>query len=165
MKGAMKKSLSGFGVIVSKSLPRDSTFLKHYPGIYVTTEKDFGAHFTVLREALIRLHMVHIGKVHDESKETELFQYLAGDLFQNQIRAILASTGSMLAQLESEKASLYRSWKAREANIQKMNEASLTALFSVNVHAESALLTENEENERFIMHSYQDNGALMDEGA
>eukprot|EP01135_Chromosphaera_perkinsii_P006441 Nk52_evm4s503 gene=Nk52_evmTU4s503 len=141
MQDAMKKRRSGFGVIVSKSLPRDFTFLKHCPRIYVTTEKDFEAHFTVLREALIRLHMVHIGKVHDESKETELFQYLEGDLFQNQIRAILASTGLMLAQLESEKASF------------------------VNVHAESALLTENEENERFITHSYQDNGAQMDEGA
>jgi hypothetical protein len=83
-------------------------------GIWVCSLEEFKGSAALLRESLIRIHRAARREENKADKMTLLYDYLTGNEFQMQLRAIVDGFMKMQEELEKEKRSLMASWKRRQ---------------------------------------------------
>jgi hypothetical protein len=83
-------------------------------GIWVCSLEEFKGSASLLRESLIRIHTALQKEENKADKMTLLYNYLTGNEFQMQLRAIVDGFVRMQEELEKEKRSLMAAWKRRQ---------------------------------------------------
>jgi hypothetical protein len=86
-------------------------------GIWVCSLDEFKGSVSLLRESLIRVHKTVQREDNKSDKMSLLYNYMTGNEFSMQMKAIVAGFMKMQEELEKEKRSLMASWKRREKTI------------------------------------------------
>jgi hypothetical protein len=114
LKQDMLKAGADLGVLVSAVYPPGMRRMGFVDGIWVCSLEEFKGSAALLRESLIRIHQATQREENKADKMTLLYDYLTGNEFQMQLRAIVDGFVKMQEELEKEKRSLMASWKRRQ---------------------------------------------------
>jgi len=117
LKQDMLKVNADIGVLVSSVYPKDMDRMGFVDGIWVCSLDEFKGSVSLLRESLIRVHKTVQREDNKSDKMTLLYNYMTGNEFSMQMKAIVDGFMKMQEELEKEKRSLMASWKRREKTI------------------------------------------------
>jgi len=117
LKQDMLKVNADLGVLVSSVYPKDMDRMGFVDGIWVCSLDEFKGSVSLLRESLIRVHKTVQKEENKSDKMTLLYNYMTGNEFSMQMKAIVDGFMKMQEELEKEKRSLMASWKRREKTI------------------------------------------------
>jgi hypothetical protein len=117
LKQDMLKVNADIGVLVSSVYPKDMDRMGFLDGIWVCSLDEFKGSVSLLRESLIRVHMTVQREDNKSDKMSLLYNYMTGNEFSMQMKAIVDGFMKMQEELEKEKRSLMASWKRREKTI------------------------------------------------
>jgi hypothetical protein len=117
LKQDMLKVNADLGVLVTSVLPNGMERMGFVDGIWVCSLDEFKGSVSLLRESLIRVHKTVQKEENKSDKMTLLYNYMTGNEFSMQMKAIVDGFMKMQEELEKEKRSLMASWKRREKTI------------------------------------------------
>ena len=117
LKQDMLKVNADLGVLVTSVLPNGMERMGFVDGIWVCSLDEFKGSVSLLRESLIRVHKTVQREENKSDKMTLLYNYMTGNEFSMQMKAIVDGFIKMQEELEKEKRSLMASWKRREKTI------------------------------------------------
>ena len=117
LKQDMLKVNADLGVLVTSVLPNGMERMGFIDGIWVCSLDEFKGSVSLLRESLIRVHKTVQREENKSDKMTLLYNYMTGNEFSMQMKAIVDGFMKMQEELEKEKRSLMASWKRREKTI------------------------------------------------
>lgn len=93
-------------------------------GVWICSFEDFKILSNILRDNIINLHFVRSSNQNRDDKMNSLYNYLTSSEFSMCVEAIVESFTKMQSDLESEKRSLSRIWKAREKELEKVIQST-----------------------------------------
>ncbi len=105
------------GVLVTTVYPKDMRRMGFVDGIWVCSLDEFKGSVSLLRESLIRLRQTIKKDENRADKMNLLYDYMTGNEFSMQMKAIVDGFIKMQDELAKEKRSLMASWKRREKTI------------------------------------------------
>jgi len=117
LKQDMLKVNADLGVLVTSVLPNGMERMGFVDGIWVCSLDEFKGSVSLLRESLILVHKTVQKEENKSDKMTLLYNYMTGNEFSMQMKAIVDGFMKMQEELEKEKRSLMASWKRREKTI------------------------------------------------
>lgn len=119
-KADIRDKSATIGVLVTEVMPSDMVRMGLKDGIWICNYDEFKGLSAVLRETVIRLSAVEDSQENKGDKMHLLYDYLTGNTFRMQVEAIVEGFTSMKTALDSEKRSMFRIWKEREKQIDKV---------------------------------------------
>jgi len=114
LKQDMLKANADLGVLVTSVYPPDMNRMGFVEGIWVCSLDEFKGSASLLRESLIRVHKTVQKEENKSDKMSLLYNYLTGNEFQMQLKAIVDGFMQMQTELDKERRSLMASWKRRQ---------------------------------------------------
>ncbi|MDM5264324.1 DUF2130 domain-containing protein [Sulfurovum sp. XTW-4] len=114
LKQDMLKVNADLGVLVTSVYPNGMDRMGFVDGIWVCSLDEFKGSASLLRESLIRVHLSVQKEENKSDKMTLLYNYLTGNEFSMQLKAIVDGFMSMQQELDKERRSLMASWKRRQ---------------------------------------------------
>jgi len=114
LKQDMLKAGADIGVLVTTVYPPGMERMGFVEGVWVCSLEEFKGSAALLRESLIRLHRSLQREENKADKMTLLYNYLTGNEFQMQLRAIVDGFMQMQSELDRERRSLMAAWKRRQ---------------------------------------------------
>jgi len=117
LKQDMLKANADIGVLVTSVLPTGMERMGFVDGIWVCSLDELKGSASLLRESLIRIHLTMQREENKSDKMTLLYNYMTGNEFSMQMKAIVDGFMKMQEELDKEKRSLMASWKRREKTI------------------------------------------------
>jgi len=110
----MLKVNADLGVLVTSVYPNGMDRMGFVDGIWVCSLDEFKGSVSLLRESLIRVHLTVQKEENKSDKMTLLYNYLTGNEFSMQLKAIVDGFMTMQSELDKERRSLMASWKRRQ---------------------------------------------------
>jgi len=120
LKSDMLSVKSDIGVLVTSVYPKDMDRMGFVDGVWVCSLDEFKGSVSLLREALIRIHTSKVKEENKSDKALLLYDYLSGNEFGGQMKAIVTNATALKVDLEKEKKAFTKIWKAREKMIDTM---------------------------------------------
>lgn len=120
LKADMREIGADIGVIVTAALPKDIEKMGLKNGVWICSFEDFKILSNILRDNVINIHFVKSAHQNKDDKMNSLYNYLTSSEFSMHVEAIVEGFTQMQSELESEKRSMNRIWKAREKQIEKV---------------------------------------------
>jgi len=117
LKQDMIKVNADIGVLVTSVYPKEMRRMGFVDGIWVCSLDEFKGSVSLLRESLIRLQQVVLKEENKLDKMSLLYNYMTGNEFSMQMKAIVDGFMKMQEDLDKEKRSLMASWKRRQKTI------------------------------------------------
>ena len=114
LKQDMLKVNADIGVLVTAVYPNGMDRMGFVDGIWVCSLDEFKGSVSLLREGLIRVAKSIKKEENRGDKMALLYNYLTGNEFQMQMRAIVDGFISMQNELDKERRSLMAAWKRRQ---------------------------------------------------
>lgn len=105
-------------IIVSRVLPGNLDNFGKHGEIWVCRYHELVLLAAPLREAILRSHRLAVTQQGKQSKMEILYDYLASPQFESALRNIYDSYGKLREQIDTERRSMNRQWKARERLIE-----------------------------------------------
>ena len=150
-KADMRVKGADIGVIVTESMPTEMDRMGLKDGVYICTFQEFKSLSGILRESIIQINSAMISQLDSGDKMQILYDYLTSNNFRMQVEAIVEGFTAMKTAIESEKRSMYRIWKEREKQIEKVTintiemHASIRGIAGTAIQAVKALELTSEE--------------------
>lgn len=119
-KSDMRNRDANLGVLVTETMPSGQEHIGLVDGVWVCTYEEFKGLCTVLRESVIQIHMTTRSQENKGDKMHMLYDFLTSTTFRMQVESIVEGFSSMKESLESEKRAMFRIWKEREKQIDKV---------------------------------------------
>lgn len=119
-KSDMRNRDANLGVLVTETMPSGQEHMGLLDGVWVCTYEEFKGLCTVLRETVIQIHMTALSQENKGDKMHMLYDFLTSTTFRMQVESIVEGFSSMKESLESEKRAMFRIWKEREKQIDKV---------------------------------------------
>ena len=116
-KQDMLRVNADIGVLVTSVYPKDMKRMGFVDGIWICSLDEFKGSVSLLRESLIRLQQVSLKEENKTDKMSLLYNYMTGNEFSMQMKAIVDGFMTMQTDLEKEKRSLMATWKRRQKTI------------------------------------------------
>ena len=114
LKQDMLKVGADIGVLVTSVYPNGMERMGWVDGIWVCSLEEFKGSVSLLRESLIRVHATVQKEENKADKMALLYNYLTGNEFQMQLKAIVDGFMQMQTELDKERRSLMAAWKRRQ---------------------------------------------------
>ncbi len=114
LKQDMLGAHADIGVLVTSVYPPGMERMGWVDGVWVCSLEEFKGSVSLLRESLIRVHKTVQREENRGDKMTLLYNYLTGNEFQMQLKAIVDGFTQMQSELDKERRSLMASWKRRQ---------------------------------------------------
>jgi len=111
LKQDMLKVNADIGVLVTSVYPKEMNRMGFVDGIWVCSLDEFKGSVSLLRESLIRLQQVALKEENKSDKMSLLYNYMTGNEFSMQMKAIVDGFMAMQTELDKEKRSLMATWK------------------------------------------------------
>ncbi|MBD3789294.1 MAG: DUF2130 domain-containing protein [Campylobacterales bacterium] len=140
LKQDMLQVGADIGVLVTSVYPAGMERMGFVDGIWVCSLDEFKGSVSLLRESLIRIHTSVQKEENKADKMTLLYNYLTGNEFNMQLRAIVDGFMQMQAELDKERRSLMASWKRRQKLIDGVLQNTTEMYGSLQGIAGSAVL-------------------------
>lgn len=112
-------------VIVSQALPGQVEAFDLIEHVHVVHPRVALPIATVLRQGLIELAMTRQATEGQQTKTELVYQYLTGPRFRQRVQAIVEAFSSMQEDLDREKKAILKQWSKREAQIERVMQATV----------------------------------------
>ncbi len=119
-KADIREKSATIGVLVTEVMPSEMPRMGMKEGVWICNYEEFKGLSAVLRETVIKLSALEDSQENKGDKMHLLYDYLTGNTFRMQVEAIVEGFSSMKTALDSEKRSMFRIWKEREKQIDKV---------------------------------------------
>jgi len=117
LKQDMLSVNADIGVLVTLVYPKDMNRMGFVDGIWICSLEEFKGSASLLRESLIRTHKATQREENKSDKMSLLYNYMTGNEFSMQMKAIVDGFITMQSELDKEKRSLMATWKRRQKTI------------------------------------------------
>ena len=107
-------------VIVTQAFPKDMERFGEKSGVYVCSFSEVRSLAQVLRNAILKIADVKKSQENRGDKMVMLYDYLTGNEFVEQWKAIREGFMSMKLSIQKERDAMEKLWKAREKQLEKV---------------------------------------------
>ena len=151
LKTDMRNLGADVAVIVTQAFPKDMERFGEKDGVYICSFAEVKSVATLLRNAIIKIADSKKAQENKGDKMVMLYDYLTGNEFSEQWKAIREGFMSMKLSIQKERDTMERLWKMREKQLEKvlLNAAhirgsveGIAGADAVNLH----LLEEDDSN-------------------
>lgn len=118
LKGDQQQAGADIGVIMSIALPKEVDGFGVYQDVWITDYRSAVNLATAFRETLIRVERERLVSQSQDSAKDILYQYVTGQEFTLQVKAIVDAFTRMQEELDKERRAMQRIWAGREKQIQ-----------------------------------------------
>jgi hypothetical protein len=120
LKTDMRNLGTDVAVIVTQALPKDMERFGEKEGVYICTFTEVRSVVLLLRNALLKIFDAKKSQENKGDKMVMLYDYLTGNEFSEQWKAIREGFMSMKLSIQKERDQMERLWKAREKQLEKV---------------------------------------------
>ncbi len=120
LKMDMRNLGADIAVIVTQALPKDLERFGEKDGVYICTFSEIKSVAALLRNALLKIFEVKKSQHNQGDKMVMLYDYLVGNEFGEQWKAIREGFMSMKLSIQKERDTMERIWKSREKQLEKV---------------------------------------------
>jgi hypothetical protein len=149
LKMDMRNLGADIAVIVTQALPKDLERFGEKDGVYICTFSEIKSVAALLRNALLKIFEVKKSQHNQGDKMVMLYDYLVGNEFGEQWKAIREGFMSMKLSIQKERDAMERIWKSREKQLEKvlLNATHIRGSIEGIAGADSINLTMIEEED------------------
>lgn len=120
LKADMRSQAANIAVIVTQAMPKDLDRFGQKDGVWVCSFAEVKALTHVLRDSIIRIALATKGQENKGEKMHMLYDYLTGNEFGEQWKAIREGFMSMKISIQKERDAMEKLWKQREKQLEKV---------------------------------------------
>jgi hypothetical protein len=120
LKADMRIKGADIAVIVTQALPKEIDRFGEKDGVYICTFSEVRSVAALLRNALMKIYEIKKNEENKGDKMILLYDYLVGNEFGEQWKAISEGFRSMKESIQRERDAMERLWKAREKQLEKV---------------------------------------------
>lgn len=118
LKADMRSQGADLAVIVTQALPKEFDRFGEKDGVYICTFAEVRSLVAVLRNSVIRIFQVSSSQQNKGDKMSLLYDYLTGNEFAEQWKAIREGFLGMKQSIQRERDAMEKLWKAREKQLE-----------------------------------------------
>ncbi|MBS1646958.1 MAG: DUF2130 domain-containing protein [Bacteroidetes bacterium] len=120
LKADMRAQNADIAVIVTQTMPKDMPQFGEKNGIWVCTYHEVKALASVLRNSILKVAQITQAQENKGDKMQLLYDYLTGNEFNEQWKAIREGFLIMKQSIDTERQAMGKLWKAREKQLEKI---------------------------------------------
>lgn len=120
LKADMRSQGADIAIIVTQSFPKDMDRFGEKEGVYICSFQEVKSVALLLRTAILKIHEIKKSQVNKGDKMTLLYDYLIGNEFGEQWKAIGEGFRQMRQSIQKERDAMEKLWKAREKQLEKV---------------------------------------------
>ncbi len=120
LKTDMRNLGTDVAVIVTQALPKDMDRFGEKDGVYICTFSEVRSVVLLLRNALLKIYDAKKSQENKGDKMVMLYDYLIGNEFGEQWKAIREGFMSMKLSIQKERDMMEKLWKSREKQLEKV---------------------------------------------
>ena len=120
LKTDMRKLGADMAVIVTQTLPKDMERFGEKNGVYICTFGEVKSVALLLRNALLKIFEVRKSQDNKGDKMVLLYDYLVGNEFGEQWKALRDGFMMMKQSIQNERNAMEKLWKAREKALERV---------------------------------------------
>ena len=120
LKADMRSQGADIAIIVTQTFPKDMDRFGEKDGVYICSFKEVRSVALLLRNAILKVHDVRKSQVNKGDKMTLLYDYLIGNEFGEQWKAIGEGFRQMRQSIQKERDAMEKLWKSREKQLEKV---------------------------------------------
>ena len=153
LKADMRNLGADIAIIVTQALPKDMERFGEKDGVYICTFSEVRSVAALLRNALLKIFEVKKSQHNQGDKMVMLYDYLVGNEFSEQWKAIREGFMSMKLSIQKERDAMERIWKSREKQLEKvlLNATHIRGSIEGIAGADSINLTMLDDNESLLL--------------
>ena len=153
LKTDMRTLGADIAIIVTQALPKDIERFGEKDGVYICTFTEVRSVAALLRNALIKIFEVKKSQHNQGDKMVMLYEYLVGNEFGEQWKAIREGFMSMKLSIQKERDAMERIWKSREKQLEKvlLNATHIRGSIEGIAGADSINLTMIDDNDNLLL--------------
>ena len=116
----MRATGADIAVIVTQSMPRDMEQFGEKEGVWICSFGEVRALAHILRDGIIKIYQAAKSQENRGDKMHLLYNYLTGNEFAGQWKAIREGFLSMKLSIQKERDAMEKIWKSREKHLEKV---------------------------------------------
>jgi hypothetical protein len=120
LKADMRTLGADVAIIVTQTLPKDMERFGEKDGVYICTFTEVRSVALLLRNALLKIYDAKKSEENKGDKMVMLYNYLTGNEFGEQWKAIREGFMAMKLSIQKERDAMERLWKVREKQLEKV---------------------------------------------
>lgn len=120
LKADMRSQAADIAVIVSQAMPKGLDRFGEKEGVWICSFAEVKALTHVLRDSIVRIAQAAKGQENKGEKMQMLYDYLTGNEFAEQWKAIREGFMSMKLSIQKERDAMEKLWKQREKQLEKV---------------------------------------------
>lgn len=120
LKADMRSLGADVAVIVTQALPKDMDRFGEKDGVYICSFAEARSMALVLRNSILKIAEARKSQDNKGDKMVLLYDYLTGNEFSEQWKAIREGFMSMRLSIQRERDAMEKLWKAREKQLEKV---------------------------------------------
>lgn len=120
LKADMRSQGADVAVIVTQAMPKDLSQFAQKEGVWICSFAEVKALAAVLRDGILRLAAASKSNENKGDKMHMLYDYLTGNEFAEQWKAIREGFMSMKLSIQKERDAMEKLWKQREKQLEKV---------------------------------------------
>ncbi|MEJ8818316.1 DUF2130 domain-containing protein [Lacibacter sp. H407] len=120
LKADMRSQAAVVAVIVTQAMPKGMDRFGEKDGVWVCSFAEVKALTYVLRDGIVRIAQATTGQENKGEKMHMLYDYLTGNEFAEQWKAIREGFMSMKMSIQKERDAMEKLWKQREKQLEKV---------------------------------------------
>ena len=120
LKADMRSMGADVAVIVTQAMPRDMEGFGEKNGVWICQFTEARAMIALLRDGIIKVHSAAKSQQNRGDKMHLLYDYLTGNEFAEQWKAVREGFMSMKISIQRERDAMEKLWKAREKQLEKV---------------------------------------------
>lgn len=120
LKADMRSRAAVVAVIVTQSMPKGMDRFGEKDGVWICSFAEVKALTYVLRDGIVRIAQATTGQENKGEKMHMLYDYLTGNEFAEQWKAIREGFMSMKMSIQKERDAMEKLWKQREKQLEKV---------------------------------------------
>ncbi len=120
LKAEMRTQGADVAVIVTQAMPKDMNQFGEKNGVWICSFAEVRALAHILRDSIIKIYNASQSQENKGDKMHLLYDYLTGQEFAEQWKAIREGFLSMRMSIQKERDAMEKLWKAREKHLEKV---------------------------------------------
>jgi hypothetical protein len=120
LKADMRSQGADIAIIVTQTFPKDMDRFGEKDGVYICSFQEVRSVALLLRNSILKVHDVRKSQVNKGDKMTLLYDYLIGNEFGEQWKAIGEGFRQMRQSIQKERDAMEKLWKSREKQLEKV---------------------------------------------
>ena len=120
LKADMRSQGADIAIIVTQTFPKDMDRFGEKDGVYICSFQEVKSVALLLRNAILKIYETKKSQVNKGDKMTLLYDYLTGNEFGEQWKAIGEGFRQMRHSIQKERDAMEKLWKSREKQLEKV---------------------------------------------